>query len=396
MDDAFKIAVVSTVFYKYSHADVISSRWIAARPGDDEWGWPAPKTKVVSYYLDQIHDNDIGQEICRENGVPLYGTVAGALGQGGDGLTVDGVLVIGEHGDYPRNDFDQILYPRKELFDRVVEVFRSTGQSVPVFCDKHLSWNSDWAKEMHETARSMGFLLISGSSVPLCPRLPRLEMPDDPRIKDAVVVFCGHDEAYGFHSLEFAQAILEARKGAESGIGAITVWRGPDAWRQFEQGAWSSDLMDAAIEAVRISSEGKKRNVRPGHYRDNCKPDNADFTAFRLEYLDGLRVTHINLGAHLTSWGIAMQVEGSPTPHTAGPVMGEEVDHFGHFATLDRMIEEAFLSNRPDFSPERNLLTTCTTAVMMRGRANPGVRIETPELAISYNPKGFRGMFPLS
>ena len=83
---------------------------------------------------------------------------------------MDGVLLIGEHGDYADNEIGQKLYPRKELFDKIVDVFRTSNRSVPVFCDKHLSWNFDWALEMDRTAREMGFLLLAGSSIPHCLR----------------------------------------------------------------------------------------------------------------------------------------------------------------------------------------------------------------------------------
>ena len=33
------------------------------------------------------------------------------------------------------NDKGQILYPRFEMFQQIVETFRKTGKSVPVFCD---------------------------------------------------------------------------------------------------------------------------------------------------------------------------------------------------------------------------------------------------------------------
>ena len=38
------------------------------------------------------------------------------------------MLLIGEHGNYPRNDKGQILYPRYEMMEQIVAVFRKTGQ----------------------------------------------------------------------------------------------------------------------------------------------------------------------------------------------------------------------------------------------------------------------------
>ena len=67
---------------------------------------------------------------------------------------MDGVVLVGEHGNYPKNEKGQIQYPRYQFFQQIVEVFAPSGRSVPVFNDKHLSWNWDWAKEMYDTSRS--------------------------------------------------------------------------------------------------------------------------------------------------------------------------------------------------------------------------------------------------
>ena len=67
------------------------------------------------------------------------------------------MVLVGEHGRYPRNEKGQTKYPRYEFFQQIVKVFRASGRSVPVFNDKHLSWNWEWAKEMYDTSRSMGF-----------------------------------------------------------------------------------------------------------------------------------------------------------------------------------------------------------------------------------------------
>ena len=43
----------------------------------------------------------------RHPGMKIYPTIAEALTRGGEQLAVDGVLVIGEHGRYPRNEKGQ-------------------------------------------------------------------------------------------------------------------------------------------------------------------------------------------------------------------------------------------------------------------------------------------------
>jgi hypothetical protein len=129
---------------------------------------------VVSLYVDQIPKGDLSRQRAGEFGFTIYPSISTALRRGGDRLAVDAVLIIGEHGGYPRNDLGQTLYPRYEFFKQVVDVFKKHGRAVPVFSDKHLSWNWSWAKEMVETARALGFSFMAGSALPITWRMPSI------------------------------------------------------------------------------------------------------------------------------------------------------------------------------------------------------------------------------
>ena len=134
---------------------------------------------------------------------------------------MDGVLLIAEHGDYPYNVKGQKLYPRYELFQKIVEVFRKSERSVPVFCDKHLSYDRQKAREMVAGARRVGFPLFAGSSLPVTWRRPELELPLGAPIAEALVASRGELEIYGIHALEALQCMVERRPGGEVGVKAV-------------------------------------------------------------------------------------------------------------------------------------------------------------------------------
>ncbi len=69
-----------------------------------------------------------------------------ALTRGTGRLAVDGVLLVAEHGDYPRSATGQTVYPKRRLFVQVLDVFDRNGRVVPVFIDKHLADNWSTAK----------------------------------------------------------------------------------------------------------------------------------------------------------------------------------------------------------------------------------------------------------
>ena len=109
-----RIAVIATVYRYSTHAQHIADRFLVGYPYEGRWHRPRPD--VVSLYVDQRPPGDQSLERAREFGFQVYPTIAGALRCGGDKLAVDAVLLIGEHGDYPRNEKGQILYPRYEFF----------------------------------------------------------------------------------------------------------------------------------------------------------------------------------------------------------------------------------------------------------------------------------------
>ncbi len=396
-----KIAAICTTYFPASHADVIVSRWLDAAPTDAGWGWQ-PCTQIASLYVAQRrpdrrpldtphaqwrslafdHDLDLGQPIAHTYSVLMFDSIRDALTLGGSSLAVDGVLLIGEHGDYPTNALGQKLYPRKEFFDQIVAVFRESNRCAPVFCDKHLSWNSDWAQEMVAVAREMGFPLMAGSSLPYSFTL-KPPLPTSAELTEGVAVFYGGAEVYGFHSLEAMQAFVETRVGGERGIRAITTYRGEGVWEALAQGAWSRDLFDAALAAC--------HNVKPGNMHENACQSSAydpwgSPTAFVFEHADGLRTAHIQLEGHIEDFAIAIRRRDGAIHANRWEAGGPE-DFYGHFAALDAKIQEMFLTTCSPAPIERTLLTSMTIAVCMQALTTPGQRIETPQLQIAYQPQ---------
>jgi len=165
-----RVAAIMTVMTYRSHAHVILENFLQRYLFNGQW--TDPGVDVVSFYVDQFPDGDMSRRVAAQYGIPTYETTGDAVRAGGQELGVDAVLSIGEHGDYPYNDRDQHMYPRKRFFDEIVAVFRDSGRAVPVFNDKHLSYRWDWARAMYDTSRELDFGLMAGSSVPLGRAMP--------------------------------------------------------------------------------------------------------------------------------------------------------------------------------------------------------------------------------
>ena len=132
------VAAVVTEYRRNTHADVLVGKIL---DGFDQNGGVGPDLKLVSIYTDQTPANDLSRPLAKKHGFRICRTIDEALTLGTNTMQVAGVLSIGEHGDYPdTSDTGQKMYPRRRFFDAIVKTFQRTGQVVPVFNDKHLSY----------------------------------------------------------------------------------------------------------------------------------------------------------------------------------------------------------------------------------------------------------------
>src|SRR5262245_5170640 len=309
-----RLAVVTTAYHYLSHAYHICGRFLHGYLRNGRFHHP--DWAIAGMFVDQPNrKDDLSTELAKQHGFTRSKDVAGSLTLGGDKLAVDAVLLIGEHGDYPYNDKGQKLYPRYELFERVVEVFRKSGRSVPVFIDKHLYYDRKRAFEMAATARKLAFPLFAGSSLPITWRRPELELPLGVRIRDALVVSRGEIEIYGIHALEALQCMVERRTKGQQGVSAVRCLEGDAVWRAGDAGTWSWELLEHAL--------GRCPSLNVGDARTNCShyrppPGRPTFprgpVAFIVEYRDGLRATILLLNGHLDDTAFAARIDGDKRP----------------------------------------------------------------------------------
>jgi len=181
-----KIAAIVTEYRRFSHADVIITKFLKGLPTDQ--GLLPARIQIASLYVDQFPDSDLSRPYAARYNIPIFGSIRQALTLGGDTLAVDGVLLIGEHGDYAWNEKEQHLYPRKYFMEQICGVFATSKRAVPVFNDKHLSYNWHDAKWMYDRAAQLGAPFMAGSSLPVGWRNPWLEHERETPIQEALVV----------------------------------------------------------------------------------------------------------------------------------------------------------------------------------------------------------------
>lgn len=379
-----RVAIITTIYRYLSHGQHIGDRFLVGYPHDG--AWHNPNVKVVALYVDQKPEGDLSDERAREFGFRVYPTIAEALCCGGSSLACDAVLIVAEHGDYPRNNKGQVLYPRYEFFEQCAKVFRAGGRAVPLYNDKHLSYSFEKAHAMVQTSKQLKFPMLAGSSLPVTWRLPDIEMPSGAEIEEALMVGVGGSDAMDFHALEALQCMVERRKGGETGIKAVQLLDGDAVWKAGKEGRWSEELLSSALSR---SDTPLGLTVKDGRTQDlvgsGVLPELvAHPAAYMIEYHDGTRASMLMLDGAVQDFNFAARLHG------AAPISTQFFlppnPNVTYSACLVSKIEQMFLSGRAPYPVERTLLTSGLLEACLNSRLQDHRRLETPHLAVSYMP----------
>jgi hypothetical protein len=374
-----RIAIITTIYRYLSHGQHMGDRFLVGYPNDGEWH--KPNMKVVSLYVDQKPEGDLSGARAREFGFQVYPTIAEALRCGGDKLAVDAVLIIGEHGNYPRNDKGQILYPRYEFFEQCTKVFEKDGRSVPVYNDKHLSYSFEKAKTMVETSRRMKFPMLAGSSLPVTWRLPAIELPLGCAIQEALMVGEGGSDPMDFHALEGLQCMVERRGRGETGVSAVQMIEGDDVWKS---NRYSRDLLVAALSRSDTPlgftvDDGRTQDLAGSGELQKLVKNPA---AYFIEYRDGLKATLLMLNGALKDFNFAARLRGGEMQSTQFLLTPEP--NVTYSACLMHKVEEMFASGRAPYPVDRTLLVSGILESCLTSKLQGHSRLATPHLTVAY------------
>jgi len=378
-----RMAVITTEWRFHCHAWHMAERFLVGYPIRGEWH--TPELEIVSAYVDQFPENDLSRQRSDEFGFPIYESVAEALRCGGDQLAVDAVLIIGEHGDYERNELGQILYPRYEMFKQCVEVFEASGRSVPVYNDKHLSYSFEKAKEMVAEGQRLGFPILAGSSLPVTWRLPDLELPYGCEIEAALMIGVGGSDAMDYHALEAMQCMIERRRGGETGVASVQLIEGKKVWRAGAEGRWSKRLLEAALSR---SDSPQGLTLEDGRTQDLLGSGELmklveEPAAYLIESRDGLRATLLMINGAVKDFCFAAKLKGQANPVSCQFFLSP-TPNVTYSACLVAKIDEMLTTGVAPFPAQRTLIVNGILESCLRSKHGGHKRLKTPHLDVVY------------
>lgn len=362
-----RVAAVVTIYRPFSHSDVILGKILEGWKQD---GGPGPELELASMYVDQFPSDDMARRMSEKHKVPIFDSIEKAITLGGNSVAVDGVLSIGEHGDYPFSKLGQQLYPRRRFFAEITAAFEKHGKVVPVFNDKHLGPAWEDGLWMWERAKKLNVPFMAGSSLPVGYRKSEQSIPMNCPIEAAVGIGYSGLDIYGIHALEFLQWHLERRPGAEQGVRSVQCLQGDALWKAVDGGVVPKELLHQAFAAI------------PGSTGVDMRAD-KNATAFLFEYRDGFKAAQFMFQC-VAGTGCALQIKGQPVFTSVFDERTEPM--YPHFAYLLKAIEKMMHTGVPTYPVERTVLTGGILDRCLTSLAAGGTVMETPELAISYTP----------
>jgi hypothetical protein len=220
--------------------------------------------------------------------------------------------------------------------------------------------------------------------------MPSVEMPFGVEVAEVLCVAMGGVDSYDFHALETIQCMAERRKGGETGVANLQALRGEAVWKamvagSWKAGGWDRELFEACLcrsQTLAQPPSYSHRYPTPKQMREWVK----DPVAYRFEYADGLKAAMLLLNGLVGDFTFAARLRGQSDPLSTLFYLPPN-PNVVYSAALMATVEEMFLNGKTSHPIERNLLTTGLVAAGMLSLASGLKRLDTPHLAIRYQPR---------
>ncbi|MBM3876308.1 MAG: hypothetical protein FJ386_06265 [Verrucomicrobia bacterium] len=348
MRDLKKITFLLGEFSLQSPAQQILDRFLLGYPRDGGWR-TFPGTKCFVAASRSIGDAELTRRV-RDHGVTRITDELGHF------ATSDAVIIIpttpgAKHGP--------------ELPVRTASAIRARVGTCFIYGP--LADDFESARLSGRSAAASRTSLLSGTWVPVAPRLPQVDVPPGAPLKEALVVVQGPKPAAELHGLDLALALVERRRGGEAGIDTVRTFAGEDVWRDSERRAWSWPLLAAALSRSNSPQGDALKDARTQDLAGlGLVPKLArEPRGVSIFHKDGLRTTVLVLDGVVADINFAVQLRSGEILSAQvlrGPSPAEN-----HYSRLVAAMDDFFRTGKPPWPASRGVLLSDLVARLMAG-----------------------------
>jgi hypothetical protein len=173
------------------------------------------------------------------------------------------------------------------------------------------------------------------------------------------------------------------------GVAGVQALRGEAVWRALGAGSWAAGGWDPGLFGACLCR--RQALAQPPTFNDRHPTAEEmrawvkDRVAYRFEYRDGLKATMLLLNGLVGDFTFAARLKGRDEPLSALFYL-LPTPNVTYSAVLMAKVEEMFLTGKAPYPVERTLLTIGLVAAGMESLAAGQRRLETPHLAVRYQP----------
>ena len=356
-----RIAAITTAYFKYSHADDIITKFIEGY-ADRRAASPAALRGREPARSSSSPRRDIGRGMAARYGIPLFDSArGGADARAARELAVDGVLLIGEHGDYPHQREGAAALP-------AAPALRGDRRGLPPL-----------GAERAGLQRQALLLRLGRRRVDVRP-VARAGLPDDGGLERAgrlAAAAAGVPARASRSTAPWRSASAASRPtgstrsscsrpSSSGGAAARRAWRPCNAWKaprpgtRPRRGAGAPTCSPAALRHV-PGRQGPGRGVA------DLRRADPEAVVFLVEYGDGFRAAAYVARGLVAEFAFAAEVAGRAEP--VGTWCELNKPQRDHFSFLCNHIEVMFRTGRPSYPVERTYLVTGMLAALMDSHA---------------------------
>jgi hypothetical protein len=238
----------------------------------------------------------------------------------------------------------------------LTKVLEAMPSGTACFAYGALTSTSDVAKRLVALAAKRNVALVSATSVATTFRLPDTDIAPGTPLKEALIVVQGASPLAELLALDGLLPVLERRRGGEVGVRSVSRIEGNDVWSAGDEGAWSRELLAAAISR---SDTPQGDPERDGRTQDlvglglvqKLAPNPR---AWVIEHRDGLRTSLLVLDGVVADFNFAVRARDGAI--TSAQLYRPPPPARAEFDRLAAVLERFFETGRESWPIQRSLL----------------------------------------